>query len=57
MKLLKLLGNKDIILPIMSALGALISAICAGCKLCASNITLEVNPYNTTTNSVMEIIR
>lgn len=56
-RVIKVFLSKDIMCPLISALGAFISAIFAGCKLCASDISVEVSPYGFGTNTINEVIR
>lgn len=57
MKLLKILINGRVISAVISALGAIISAACAGCKLTLGEMSVKdfeaeiFSSYNTITNT------
>ena len=57
-KILKVLFNPRVVTAIISAIGAVISAVCAGCKLsmgemCVKDFSAEIfNVYHSITNGV-----
>lgn len=61
MKLIKILTNGRVISAVVSALGAIISACFAGCKLCVGEVSVKdfnaeiFSAYNSITNSIKEI--
>lgn len=63
MKVIKVLTNGRVISAIISALGAIVSAFFAGCKLYVGEMTLKefeaeiFSAFNTTTNEISEVIK
>lgn len=54
--LIKILTDKQLMSSIVSVVGAIVAACAAGCKLTATDICVEVNPYPSHTNLV-EVVR
>lgn len=60
-KILKLITNGRVISAVISALGAIVSALCAGCKLAFGEMSFKdfeaeiFSLYNTSTNTTQEI--
>ena len=54
--LIKILTDKQVMTAIISVIGAIVAACAAGCKLTATDICVEVNPYPSHTNLV-EVVR
>lgn len=53
-KILSICTNGRVISAVVSALGAIISALCAGCRLYCSEFSLEIDTpnYHSITNKV-----
>lgn len=54
--LVKIVTDKQLMSSIVSVIGAIVAACAAGCKLAASDVCVEINPYSCFTNNV-EIVK